>query len=77
MHRTFERINDLCVKTMIAAESEITPNLHLCAYKISPCFIFYLTFALAANFRTNCYELFGCDIMLDSDLNPHLLEVGC
>ena len=30
----------------------------------------------AANYRTNCYELFGCDVMLDSRLNPHLLEVN-
>lgn len=59
MHRTMDRICDLCLKTMIAAESEITPNLHS-----------------SANYRTNCYELFGCDVMLDTKLNPHLLEVN-
>ena len=56
---TFERIHALCVKTMVAAESTITPQLHA-----------------SANFRTNCFELFGCDVILDSELNPHLLEVN-
>jgi hypothetical protein len=54
-----DRICDLCVKTMIAAESEITPKLHT-----------------STNYRTNCYELFGCDVILDADLNPSLLEVN-
>ena len=26
--------------------------------------------------RSNCYELFGCDVMLDSHLMPHLIEVN-
>ena len=30
----------------------------------------------SANYRTNCFELFGCDVMLDSKLNPHLVEVN-
>jgi tubulin polyglutamylase TTLL4 len=59
MEQTFDRIFDLCLKTMIAAESEITPQLHS-----------------SAQFRTNCYELFGCDVILDSALQPHLLEVN-
>ena len=57
--RTSLKINDLVVKTMIAAEAYITPRLHK-----------------AANFRTNCFELFGLDVILDSKLEPHLLEVN-
>ncbi len=58
MEQTFDRVFDLCLKTMIAAESEITPHLHR-----------------SVNFRTNCFELFGCDVILDKSLTPHLLEV--
>ena len=59
MARTVLKIHDLVVKTMIAAEAEITPRMHN-----------------AANYRTNCFELFGLDVILDSKLEPHLLEVN-
>ena len=29
-----------------------------------------------ANYRTNCFELFGCDVILDEKLEPSLLEVN-
>jgi len=59
MEATFDRIFDLCLKTVTAAESEITPHLHS-----------------AVQYRTNCFELFGCDVILDANLNAHLLEVN-
>lgn len=55
----FGKIHDLCLKAMIAAESEITPSLHA-----------------SVNFRTNCFELFGCDVILTNALEPILLEVN-
>lgn len=59
MEETFVKIYDLCVKTMIAAEGEITPQV-----------------INSVSYRTNCYELFGCDVILDEQLTPYLLEVN-
>ena len=58
-NQCFEDIHDLITKTMLAAESEITPKLHS-----------------DANYRSSCYELFGCDVILDRNLMPTLLEVN-
>ena len=55
----FRKVDDLLVKTMISAESTITPQLHS-----------------NANYRSNCFELFGVDVLLDVKLQPHLIEVN-
>jgi hypothetical protein len=56
MEKTFEKIYDLCLKTIIAGEVEISNNLQK-----------------NINFRNNCFELFGCDVILDKNLTPFLL----
>lgn len=55
----FQRIEDIVIKTIVAAESDLTHSVHS-----------------ESNYRTNCYELFGFDIMLDDTLTPHLIEVN-
>lgn len=57
--RLFQKIDALVVKTVIAAEEQLTPKLHS-----------------AVHYRSNCYELFGFDVILDEQLEPHLLEVN-
>ena len=58
--RVFQSINDLVIKTIIAAEPELTSSLH----------------SSGVNFRTNCFEMFGFDVFLDSNLDPQLVEVS-
>eukprot|EP01033_Poteriospumella_lacustris_P000447 gene447-295_t len=60
MQETFQRIYDIIIKTMVAMEGEITPLIQ----------------RSGVNYRTNCFELFGCDVILDENLQPHLLEVN-
>lgn len=60
MQETFQRIFDIIVKTMIAMEGEVTPQIQ----------------RSGVNYRTNCFELFGCDVILDEHLQPQLLEVN-
>jgi len=53
------QIKAVITKTIIAAESEITPMVHRLMRSTS-----------------NCFELFGFDLMLDSKLKPWLIEVN-
>ena len=59
MENTMERVHGLIVKTILAAEPDLSHSLHA-----------------TVNYRTNCFELFGFDVLLDSQLNPHLIEVN-
>ena len=44
MEETFRRIDDMLVKTMIAAESEITPRVFAeCNYRYSQLLLYYCT----------------------------------
>ncbi len=55
----WEKIEDLCVKTILSIEN-----------------IVYGAFEMHVPYRNNCFELFGFDILLDSNLKPWLLEVN-
>ena len=59
MEQTMTAVSALVVKTMLAAESDLSHSLHA-----------------TANYRTNCFELFGFDVFLDAHLTPHLIEVN-
>ena len=77
--KAFRDIDDVVVKTIVAAEPELTHSLHTgahcCCVVVSTC-TFHDTTPAAANYRTNCFELFGFDIFIDKHLHPHLVEVS-
>jgi len=61
MQVIWERIYDAVIKSIISVE----PHLQAGVKKI-----------LNSSARTNCFELFGFDIILDSNFKPHILEVN-
>lgn len=56
MEATMASVHSLIVKTILAAEPDLSHSLHA-----------------TANYRTNCFELFGFDVFLDARLGAHLI----
>ena len=63
--QVWEKVDDLIVKTIIAAE----PTIHD-AMKT------YLPAAARGEPNRHCFQVFGFDVMLDADARPWLLEVS-
>ena len=62
MQPIWERIYDLIIKSILSVENHLQQGSK--------------KGATSANQKHNCFELFGYDILLDTNFKPHLLEVN-
>ena len=58
----FKKIKELCIKTLMAVEPEIAPHT-TAAMKSS-------------KHKGQCFEIYGFDVIIDSNFRPWLLEVN-